>query len=200
MPTRANWSVGALESFLKEYKTSPEQTLATALGDVTIDEDDLSDEYDFMDEDEQGGERRRQERQQKRVPQYKYKDELQKLANRTSDEIIIDLDDLVAVCICALSILWMSADFFAVGGAATRRQPAIGRLHRDEHEALCRHHVQGCRQFHAGTRLRCYVRTCAPLGKQLQPTDTSQFQRRCTRHLDHAAAREECAVGTEPRR
>ena len=88
----------ALESFLKDYKTSPEQTLATALGGVTIDEDDLSDEYDFMDEDEQAAERRRQERQQKRVPQYKYKNELQKLANRTSDEIIIDLNDLAEVC------------------------------------------------------------------------------------------------------
>ena len=91
----------ALESFLKDYKTSPEQTLATAFGGVTIDEDDLSDEYDFMDEDEQAAERRRQERQerqQKRAPQYKYKVELQKLANRTSDEIIIDLDDLAEVC------------------------------------------------------------------------------------------------------
>ncbi len=92
---------GALESFLKEYKTSPEQTLATALGDVTIDEDELSDEYDFMDEDENAGDRRRQERQRKRQPQHKYMDELQKLANRASNQITIDLDDLETVCDCA---------------------------------------------------------------------------------------------------
>jgi len=93
-PVNYEQQQSALETFLKEFKTSPEQTLTTALGDITIDEDELSDDYDFMDDDDEARERRRQERQQKRVPQYKYKDELQKLANRTIDEIIIDLDDL----------------------------------------------------------------------------------------------------------
>ena len=53
-----------------------------------------------MDEDEQAGDRRRQERQQKRTPQYKYKNLLQKLANRTIHEITVDLDDLAEVCSC----------------------------------------------------------------------------------------------------
>jgi DNA replication licensing factor MCM7 len=74
------------------------------LGDITIDEDELSDDYDFMDDDDEAREHRRRERQQKRVPQYKYKDELQKLANRTIDEIIIDLDDLATVRILRASV------------------------------------------------------------------------------------------------
>ena len=67
------------------------------MGDVTIDEDDLSDEYDFMDEDDEAGERRRQDKERRRSPQYKYKDVLQQLADRTIDEIIVDLDDLATV-------------------------------------------------------------------------------------------------------
>ncbi|KAK7226086.1 hypothetical protein V2G26_014089 [Clonostachys chloroleuca] len=89
----------ALESFLTDFKTSPEHTLATALGDITIDEDDLSDDNDLMedaDDDQEAHDRRREERRQKRTPQYIYKDTLQKLANRTIEEVTIDLDDLAA--------------------------------------------------------------------------------------------------------
>lgn len=50
-----------------------------------------------MDEDEEAGERRRQERERRKEPQYKYKDMLQQLADRTIDEMTIDLDDLVKV-------------------------------------------------------------------------------------------------------
>lgn len=89
---------GAFEEFLKGFKTSPEQSIATAMGNVTIDEDELSDEYDFMDEDDQEGERRRAERQKNKQPQFKYKNELQELANRGREEMIIDLDDLHTVC------------------------------------------------------------------------------------------------------
>ncbi|KAK3185333.1 DNA replication licensing factor MCM7 [Lecanicillium sp. MT-2017a] len=84
----------AFEEFLTDFKTSPEHTITTAMGNVTIDEDDLSDEYDFMDEDDETGERRRQQKEQRRSPQYKYKLALQELANRTSEEVVIDLDDL----------------------------------------------------------------------------------------------------------
>lgn len=96
----ANLGAGALESFLTDFKTSPEHTLATALGDITIDEDDLSDDNDLMedaDDDQEAHDRRREERRQKRTPQYIYKDTLQKLANRTIEEVTIDLDDLAAV-------------------------------------------------------------------------------------------------------
>nr|UWK20602.1 DNA replication licensing factor [Trichoderma rubi] len=85
----------AFESFLKDFKTSPEQILTTALGNITIDEDELSDDYDFMDEDEQTRERRQQERAKRKTPQLKYNDMLQLLADRKIDEFAIDLDDLV---------------------------------------------------------------------------------------------------------
>lgn len=67
------------------------------MGDITIDEDELSDAYDAMDEDAESVGRRRQERQRQKEPQHKYMDLLQKLANRLIDEIIIDLDDLATV-------------------------------------------------------------------------------------------------------
>lgn len=67
------------------------------MGNITIDEDDLSDEYDFMDEDDESGERRRQEKEARRTPQHKYRQLLQKLADRTIDELTIDLDDVAAV-------------------------------------------------------------------------------------------------------
>lgn len=85
----------AFEVFLRDFKTSPEQTITTALGNITIDEDELSDEYDFMDEDEQAGGRRRNDKERRRPPQHKYKEMLQKLADRTIIEATIDLDDLV---------------------------------------------------------------------------------------------------------
>lgn len=77
------------------------------MGNITIDEDDLSDEdYDFMDDDnEQAREERRKQREERRTPQPKYKLMLQQLADRTIDEMTIDLDDLVAVskwCPCAV--------------------------------------------------------------------------------------------------
>ncbi|OAQ99440.1 hypothetical protein LLEC1_06878 [Akanthomyces lecanii] len=84
----------AFEVFLQDFKTSPEHTITTAMGNVTIDEDDLSDEYDFMDEDDETGERRRRDKEQQRTPHHKYKEIMQKLADRTQEEIVIDLDDL----------------------------------------------------------------------------------------------------------
>jgi hypothetical protein len=89
----------AFEAFLTTFKTSPEQ-IATALGNISIDDDDLSDDYDFMDEDDDAQERRRQEKARSRLPQHKYKDMLQELADRKIDEVMIELDDLESVCSC----------------------------------------------------------------------------------------------------
>ena len=105
----------AFEIFLKDFKTSPEQTLANAMGEISIEEDDLSDEYDFMDEDEGAAERRRQEKERHRTPQYKYKDMMQQLANREIDEIRIDLDDLETVSIQFLVLLGIYTDLDASG-------------------------------------------------------------------------------------
>ncbi|KAM3467406.1 hypothetical protein NHJ6243_000027 [Beauveria neobassiana] len=86
----------AFEVFLKDFKTTPEHTITTAMGNITIDEDDLSDEYDFMDDDDESSERRRRDREHRRAPHHKYQEIMQKLANRTQEEIVIDLDDLAA--------------------------------------------------------------------------------------------------------
>nr|UWK20596.1 DNA replication licensing factor [Trichoderma margaretense] len=94
-PVNYETQQAAFESFLKDFKTSPEHTLTTALGNITIDEDELSDDYDFMDEDEQTRDRRQQERAKRKTPQHKYNDMLQLLADRKIDEFAIDLDDLV---------------------------------------------------------------------------------------------------------
>jgi len=65
---------------------------------MNIDEDDFSDEYDFMDDDdEEGQSARRTARKQTRQPKLKYKELLQKIADRYEEEITIDLDDLAKV-------------------------------------------------------------------------------------------------------
>ncbi|TVY22524.1 DNA replication licensing factor [Lachnellula hyalina] len=85
----------AFEEFLQTFKTSPAASITHALGDMNIDEDDLSDEYDFMDEDDDEGQTsRRQARSQAKMPKLKYLDLLQKVADRYEEEITIDLDDL----------------------------------------------------------------------------------------------------------
>ena len=71
--------------------------MTQALGNVNIEEDDLSDEYDFMDDDDDAQQRRRAEKTRRRAPQYKYMDIMQKLANREIEEVCIDLEDLATV-------------------------------------------------------------------------------------------------------
>jgi DNA replication licensing factor MCM7 len=88
----------AFEEFLQNFKTSPKSGLAGALSDMNIDEDDFSDEYDFMDDDDEEGQNaRREARSQAKIPKLKYKELLQKVADRYEDEITIDLDDLAKV-------------------------------------------------------------------------------------------------------
>jgi DNA replication licensing factor MCM7 len=70
---------------------------------MNIDDDDFSDEYDFVDSDEETGERRRAARQQAHKPKVKYMDILQNIANRQEDEITIDLDELSEVCVTKFS-------------------------------------------------------------------------------------------------
>ena len=90
--------VAAFEDFLWTFKTSPQSALTNALSDMNIDEDDFSDEYDFMDDDdEEGQESRRRARAQAKQPNLKYVELLQKVADRFENEITIDLDDLAKV-------------------------------------------------------------------------------------------------------
>lgn len=89
----------AFEDFLTKYKTSPQETITHAIGQITINDDDLSDDYDFMDEDDNSrGQRRRQKPAQKPA-RHKYAEMMQELADRTLDEVVIELDDLAQVSI-----------------------------------------------------------------------------------------------------
>ncbi|KAI0394835.1 DNA replication licensing factor mcm7 [Xylariaceae sp. FL0594] len=85
----------AFEDFLVNFKTSPEQNITHAIGQINIDDDDLSDEYDFMDQDDDAHEQRRREKAASKLPKHKYAEMLQKLADRSIDEVLIELDDLV---------------------------------------------------------------------------------------------------------
>ncbi|KAH7034803.1 DNA replication licensing factor mcm7 [Microdochium trichocladiopsis] len=86
----------AFEEFLQGFKTSPEQSIAHAIGQISIDEEDLSDDdYDFLDETE-GSRSRRRTNNVSKEPTYKYADMLQKLADRTLDEVLIELDDVAS--------------------------------------------------------------------------------------------------------
>ncbi|KAI6522277.1 hypothetical protein MCOR10_005682 [Pyricularia oryzae] len=84
------------ENFIQDFKTSPEQTITQGLGDIAIDDDDLSDDYDFMDEDDEAAQRRQQKKARQKGPRHKYRDLLQELADRKVDEVVIDLDDLAS--------------------------------------------------------------------------------------------------------
>lgn len=64
---------------------------------MDIAEDELDDEYDFMDDDNDEEERHRQERADRKKPYHKYKDLMQQLANRKIDEVLVDLDDVAQV-------------------------------------------------------------------------------------------------------
>lgn len=99
-----NCRAAGFEAFLSDFKTSPEQTITHALGNINIDEDDLSDEYDFMDEDDNAQQQRQRGKARNRTPQHKYKDMLQELADRKISEVVIDLDDLHSVRLANLSV------------------------------------------------------------------------------------------------
>jgi len=49
------------------------------------------------DDDDNAQQRRQADKARRRAPQYKYRDILQKLANREVQEVCIDLDDLATV-------------------------------------------------------------------------------------------------------
>ncbi|KAK6084230.1 DNA replication licensing factor mcm7-like protein [Seiridium cupressi] len=86
----------AFEDFLQKFKTSPQDTITHAIGQISIDEDDLSDEYDFMDEDDGAQEQRRRQKAAQRQPKHKYAELMQGLADRTIDEVLVELDDIAS--------------------------------------------------------------------------------------------------------
>ncbi|MCJ1301431.1 Mcm2-7 hexameric complex component [Hypocenomyce scalaris] len=90
----------AFEDFLTSFKSSDsasEASATDALQDFNIDEDGLSDEYDFMDDvpDSHGRQSARRTRKD-RDPKKKYMEMLQRVADRHRSEVMIELDDLDA--------------------------------------------------------------------------------------------------------
>jgi DNA replication licensing factor MCM7 len=81
----------AFEDFLKTYKSTATEA-ADAFSRLNLEDDDLDEEYDFLDEsgDETG-------RPRKGDPKLKYMRMLQQVADRVSNQVLIDLDDLAAV-------------------------------------------------------------------------------------------------------
>ena len=88
----------AFEDFLVKFKTSPQETITHAIGQISIADEDLSDdEYDFMDEDDGAQEARRRAKEAQRQPRHKYVDMMQQLADRMLDEVLVELDDIASV-------------------------------------------------------------------------------------------------------
>lgn len=90
-----NESLAAFEDFLTDYKstTTDLDIPANALQELTIDGDNTSDEYDFMDDITAAKEKQRPI-QQTKGPSKKYMDQLQEVVDRKRDEVLIELDDL----------------------------------------------------------------------------------------------------------
>jgi DNA replication licensing factor MCM7 len=84
-----------LESFKSESAT--EDTAAVAIDGLHIDGDGTSDEYDFMDDAENGDGTRSRRDKRSRPDKRKYVALLQDIADRVKSDILIELDDLESV-------------------------------------------------------------------------------------------------------
>lgn len=84
---------GAFEDFLKSFKSSTVEA-SDALEGLNLDEDGLSDDYDFMEDADAGNTRTRGNQQH---PKVKYIKMLQDVADRKVSDIVIELDDLEQV-------------------------------------------------------------------------------------------------------
>jgi DNA replication licensing factor MCM7 len=87
----------AFKDFLKHFKSfesASEASATEAIEDLHIDGDRTSDEYDFMDDADEGLGRTARRR---RDPKQKYMQMLQDVANRDRNNILIELDDLQTV-------------------------------------------------------------------------------------------------------
>lgn len=87
----------AFRDFLKNFKSSEsasEETAAAAIDGLHIDGDGTSDEYDFMDDAENGDGTRSRREAQTRRDKRKYMASLQDVADRVKSNILIELDDL----------------------------------------------------------------------------------------------------------
>lgn len=96
IPTdNANAKPAAFEDFLTGYKSTATdlEIPSNALQGLNIDGDNTSDEYDFMDDAIAAKEKQRPTGAAK-GPRRKYMDQLQEVADRKRDEVLIELDDV----------------------------------------------------------------------------------------------------------
>lgn len=91
----ANSKAAAFEDFLTGYKSTATDLdiPSNALQQLNIDGDNTSDEYDFMD-DVTSAKEKQQPTAPTAGPRRKYMDQLQEVADRERDEVLIELDDL----------------------------------------------------------------------------------------------------------
>lgn len=82
-----------LENF-KTFESASESSATEAIEDLRIDADDDVDGDDAMQDDEYG----QQTTRRKREPKLKYMQVLQNAADRATNNVIIELDDLDTVC------------------------------------------------------------------------------------------------------
>jgi DNA replication licensing factor MCM7 len=90
----------AFRDFLESFKSSEsatEETAADAIDGLHIDGDGTSDEYDFMDDAENGDGTRSRRDERSRPDKRKYVALLQDIADRVKSNILIELDDLELV-------------------------------------------------------------------------------------------------------
>lgn len=98
-PVNYDDQLDAFKDFLSHFKafeTSTEDLTAEAMRELHLDGDGTSDEYDFMD-DAQDGAQQTTSRRTKREPVKKYMKLLQKIADREENHILVELDDLDTV-------------------------------------------------------------------------------------------------------
>ena len=102
----------AFRDFLESFKSSEsasEQTATDAMDGLHIDGDGTSDEYDFMD-DAENGDRTRSRRERRRQDKRKYMSLLQDVADRVNSNILIELDDLDLVRFLSCRLQESAAD------------------------------------------------------------------------------------------
>ena len=90
----------AFRDFLENFKASEsasEETATEAIDGLHIDGDGASDEYDFMDDADDGDVTRSTRRDRSRTDKRKYIALLQDIADRVKSDILIELDDLELV-------------------------------------------------------------------------------------------------------
>lgn len=88
--------VAAFEDFFANFKSTSTSDATEALEDLHIDGDGTSDEYDFMDDaqDGDGTAARNGRARHNRDPKRKYMDLFGDIANRRRNHVTVELDDL----------------------------------------------------------------------------------------------------------